>query len=254
MSHFTQGMGLLFGCAVQRRLWLFCTLLLPLVLSLGFWQLERAQQKREQQANFDQQASEAVTGISALSAEQIRPLRTYVISGYLKPPVYLLDNRTREGRAGYEVLQRFDSDSGLSLLLNRGWLPAPHYREQLPDISWPSEHLSLQGYWYQARHSTPLLNQQAKRLNANGFIAPEPKLEIQRIQAVAWQELAQLEQLVQGEFRPNSELEGLTYRLGWPLYQMSPEKHQAYALQWFALAMTLVVLTFWASIKLRRRN
>ena len=48
---------------------------------------------------------------------------------------FLLDNRTRDGRAGYEVLTPLQLDDGRWLIVNRGWVSFSGYRERLPDIA-----------------------------------------------------------------------------------------------------------------------
>jgi surfeit locus 1 family protein len=47
---------------------------------------------------------------------------------------FLLDNRTRDGRAGYEVLTPLALDDGRWLLVNRGSVPFGGYRDRLPDV------------------------------------------------------------------------------------------------------------------------
>src|SRR5690606_28900045 len=130
----------------QRRailgLVIFAILLLPLLVWLGFWQLERAAEKTAILTELAERRA-----LPALEASQIKapPLtneepdwrhRQVRLLGRYHPTLqWLLDNRIHEGRPGYEVLTAFELDAGQGwILVNRGWLPAPLERSQLPEL------------------------------------------------------------------------------------------------------------------------
>jgi len=101
--------------------------LLPLLVWLGFWQLERSEQKRELLER--QQARQEATPLTPEqldgSAEQAYA-RVYLQGSFDAAHSFLLDSRTRDGQVGVELLQPFyDEPSGRWLLINRGWLPWP---------------------------------------------------------------------------------------------------------------------------------
>ncbi|HBM08322.1 MAG TPA: cytochrome oxidase biogenesis protein Surf1,facilitates heme A insertion, partial [Pseudomonas sp.] len=82
--------------------------LLPFLVWLGFWQLERADQKRDMLAR--QEAREAA---APLGPEQIETLqdpayaRINLQGSFDAEHSFLLDSRTRDGRVGVELLQPF---------------------------------------------------------------------------------------------------------------------------------------------------
>ncbi len=110
-------------------------LLCVLFVVLGRWQWGRAEQKRELWAQFARGNGE----VMALGARATTDLPRYArvrVEGRWEPlRQFLLDNRTHDGRAGYEVLTPLVLDSGRVLLVNRGWVPFIGYRDRLPDVT-----------------------------------------------------------------------------------------------------------------------
>lgn len=110
-------------------------LLCVLFVVLGRWQWGRAEQKRELWAQFERGTSE----VRALGTRNTADLPRYArvrVEGRWEPRrQFLLDNRTHEGRAGYEVLTPLRLDDGRVLLVNRGWVPFTGYRDRLPDVA-----------------------------------------------------------------------------------------------------------------------
>ena len=97
-------------------------LLLPGLLWLGFWQLQRGDEKRALLASF-----EARRQAEPISLEQLEPMpdpayrRVHLRGHFDTEHSLLLDSRIRDGHAGVELLQPFyDQSSGLWVLLNRG--------------------------------------------------------------------------------------------------------------------------------------
>ena len=69
-------------------------------------------------------------------ADELRFRRLRVRGSYLPAHQFLLDNRIRDGVAGYEVLTPLAlADDHRRLLVNRGWVPADPDRRVLPDVA-----------------------------------------------------------------------------------------------------------------------
>ncbi len=197
-------------------LWLFTLTLLPLLIWLGIWQLDRAEQKR------------------ALQAWQ--PL---LLSGQFDVQhVWLLDNRLRDGQPGVEVLQVFhDQASDRRVLVNRGWLYWLD-RSQLPAIATPQGQIQLQV----ERLPDP---ERGFTLNSP-TTAGWPKL-VGSIDLPAFTAQANISMqpwLVR--LQPGS---ASALRLDWPPMPMSASKHTGYAVQWFAMAAMLLILFIWAGLR-----
>src|SRR5699024_2794470 len=113
-------------------------LLIMIVLtSLGVWQLRRAGEKqtiemaRKERGDL-QPLQIGNTQLQAADAEY----RTGIARGrFDNEHTLFLDNQIYRGQAGYYVLTPLRLDgSANAILVNRGWVPANLYRQQLPQI------------------------------------------------------------------------------------------------------------------------
>lgn len=207
-------------------------LLLPGLLALGFWQLARAEEKRELLAAH--QARQIAAPISLTELERY-PNPAYVrvqLQGYFDARhTLLLDNRTRAGKVGVEVLQPFyDQNSGLWLLLNRGWLPWPD-RRITPTFATPDTPLRLQASVY-----VPL--GEALQLQAGAPATGWPRVVSEIKPDALWQQLGRGGLSYELRLEPGPA----SLQNDWPVVAMSPDKHLGYAVQWFALAAALLGL------------
>ncbi|WP_439860274.1 SURF1 family protein [Pseudomonas sp. MBLB4136] len=206
--------------------------LLPLLLGLGAWQLSRADDKR---ALLDAQQARRLA--APLSVDQLAQRQDWAYTRvslrgrFDGEHALLLDNRIRGGQAGVEVLQPFyDQASGLWLLLNRGWLPWPD-RRVAPTFATPDDTLSLTAWAYVPLGEPFLLQQDAP---AQGW----PRLITQVEPQALWQRLGRAGLGHELRLEPGPA----AFEVDWPLVAMSPDKHLGYAVQWFALAATLLGL------------
>lgn len=223
---------------------LLVALLLPGLLWLGVWQLQRGEEKRQLLAGF-----EARRQAEPISLEQLEPMpdpayRRVQLRGFLDSEhSLLLDSRIRDGQAGIELLQPFyDQPSGLWVLLNRGWLPWPDRRTP-PRFETPEGMLQLTAWVYVAP---------AAGMNLGAGTASEgwPRL-ITRVEADSlWQQLGRGGLSFETRLQPGPA----SYRVDWPVVAMSPSKHLGYAVQWFALAAALLGLFIYLGIHNAREH
>ena len=124
-------------------------LLFPGLLWLGFWQLSRADEKEQLAALFESRREALPLSVAQLREESDVAYRRVHLQGHFDAGhSLLLDNRTRAGQAGIELLQPFfDEPSGQWLLVNRGWQAWPD-RRQPPQFSTPERSVSLYGWVY----------------------------------------------------------------------------------------------------------
>ncbi|BBP73961.1 SURF1 family protein [Pseudomonas gingeri NCPPB 3146 = LMG 5327] len=205
--------------------------LLPLLVLLGFWQLGRGEQKRVLLESYAQRRT-----AEPLSGEQLKgsadpafrrvQLRGQFDAGHS----YLLDNRVRNGQVGVELIQPFhDQASGLWLLVNRGWLPWPERRTP-PVFGTPEQALNIDAWVYVAPGAT-------FQLHADPLNAPWPRVVTTIEPGKLWTELGREGFAYELRQEPGPG----AYETGWPVVAegMGPEKHLAYAVQWFAMALAL---------------
>lgn len=217
----------------------------PLLVALGFWQLHRAEEKR---LFLDTQA-QAVTAealhLSATSednADVQRYKKVEVTGQYDVSHQFLIDNQINGGKAGYFVMTPFLlQGKNKAVLVNRGWVPLNRDRSVLPDIGFDNTDGVIKG-------------------RINQFPSVGVKLPGAEIPTDGWPSVVQV---------VDSDI--LAKRLGYPLFHfqieldkelpdgykrewqtiniMPPEQHTAYAVQWFGLAVTLLLLFIGYSLK-----
>ncbi len=224
------------------KILLFALLFLPLTLRLGFWQLSRAEEKEALLLAHQQQMSAPPVNFEQLPTnanQQYLPVR---VSGqYDNRRTLLLDNQVRHGRPGYEVIAIFNADAGPALLVNRGWVAASLDRAILPEISPIEGRVELSGYLYRSPGQQVMLGEDVwdadKALQIVQNAAPERAAE--QLQQPFYPYQLRLDENAPGALKT-----------GWPVVNVIPEKHTAYAVQWFCLAALLVVLTLLANSNL----
>ena len=211
------------------RMTLFTTLLLPLVVSLGIWQLERADEKRAYEDRYYQRLGQMPVAPPADLTDadflQIRLEGRYDAQRY-----FLIDNQIHEGRVGYQVVAVFRTDDGRGWLINRGWVPAASRREQLPEVPTPAEAVTIVGVIWPELGLLPLLTEE-------NWSEGWPK-RVQRL------DVNKMARLLPG-------IESLEVRLeqGWPGVFVAPRlemvvlpaKHLGYAAQWLGLGAALAI-------------
>ena len=124
------------------------TLLIPLFIAAGNWQWNKAALKAERQQQFDSRGAQAALTIPATLADpETLNYRKVVVQGRYEPDFQILiDNRTHNGQAGYHVITPLRIEgSDIRLLVNRGWIPAPGDRQQIPSIKTPAGIVQLGG-------------------------------------------------------------------------------------------------------------
>lgn len=225
--------------------------------ALGRWQLERGEGKRvmlEQAAAVLSAAPRPlataleIAGIAAADADAGRTMSRVEGRGVFEPlPVLWLDNQRRGGRVGVRqyCVARVDSAAGpRALLVDLGWLPLAGDR-RLPEHDCPAGEHALGGL---------LTAPPAVGLAMGpGLVEQAPgrwlatRIEPARI-AAAWRVPALPANVLRLD--PASPL-GFERDLELLANTLPPEKHRGYAVQWFGLALTTLVIA--VVLNLRRR-
>ena len=220
--------------------------LLPLLLALGIWQLGRSDEKRLflKQQEQGVASSEILRLSTAIEddVERLRYKKAIATGHYDQAHQFLIDNQINAGKAGYFVLTPFVlQGEAKAVLVNRGWIPLNQDRSVLPDVQIKNEQTVITG-------------------RINRFPSVGIKLTDAEIPTENWPSVAQV-----------VDTEVLAKKLAYPLFPfqieldkglpegfkrewqtttvMLPEQHTAYAIQWFALAITLTVLFIGYSCK-----
>jgi cytochrome oxidase assembly protein ShyY1 len=115
--------------------------------ALGRWQLARADFNRAELDRFAVGADLPSLSVAEVDADPraARHRRVETVGRYLPDRQVLLDNMTRDGRAGFEVLTPFEPAGATRLVLvNRGWIAAAADR-RLPDVAFDAEPSRISG-------------------------------------------------------------------------------------------------------------
>jgi cytochrome oxidase assembly protein ShyY1 len=225
----------------NAKLLVFSLLMLPLLLSLGSWQLQRGDEKKQivDHHTRNQQLSPVVAAEELASGEDQQYRLAWIRAKVDNQRVIILDNKVKNGRPGYEILQSVTlSGEREKLLINRGWVEASLDRDILPSIAPIEGEVQLRGYLYRALKG--------------GYRLDDGIRQVQDWPSrVGWITLERAEELFNESFMPyqlrlDQDSIG-ALKTGWATVAVQPEKHVGYAVQWFAMAITLLIMTIIAN-------
>ncbi len=227
------------------KILVFVGLFLPLTISLGFWQLDRAAQKKEiLQAQSMQQELEPISN-GEWQEDRANHLRRVVLQMNLDPDKYLLlANRLMDGQVGYEVISLgyLSTQGGTPILINRGWVEASLDRSQLPEIKTPVGLQLVTGYYY-CPEANSMIRQSAE------FDGNWPAI-LYAVDTSAMQVVFNAsERPLACEVRidPSSPL---SFKVRWEVVNQTEAKHIGYAVQWFLMAFALIILALFSNSNL----
>jgi len=219
--------------------------LLPILVSLGVWQLNRAEQKQQFFTLQEQRLQSAPMTLNADAKLDVSNQKYRSVSAtghYDSAHQFLLDNQIHAGRAGYFVLTPFIlAEANQAVLVNRGWIPASGIRQQLPDVTVDAAPITVIG----RINSFPSIG-----LKLPGADAPSgswPSV----VGVVDSTILAKVlgYPLMPFQIELDKQMANGYLRDWQQTTLMRPEQHTAYAVQWFALALLLSVLFFRFSLR-----
>ena len=209
-------------------------------LSLGRWQLSRADQKEALQASIDSRSALPRLSGVALAAlpDPSRELhRGVVLRGHwLAQHTVFLDNRQMNSKPGLYVLTPFKvADGGALVLVQRGWVARNFMdRAKLPVIETPTTLVDMEG-----RIATP----PSKLYELGG---PESGIIRQNLDLDQFRAELNLPLLAVSVQQTGAASEGLLRE--WPVIGTGVDKHYGYAFQWFALSGLIALLYVWFQI------
>lgn len=209
--------------------------LIALFTTLGLWQLSRAHQKQSLLQSFA--ARTLHTPFSARDLNTIGDWRFYrvtLVGTFDNKHTFLLDNKTYQRRIGYEVYTPFHA-RGMkeAILVNRGFIPMGKSRQELPEIKDIKGEVTLTG----------MLNLPPLYVTLGKIIDP---IKISWPLRVEFINIADLANILKEHLYPYTVVmapsDTRAYDITWQVLSMTPERHLGYAVQWFALALTLLIL------------
>jgi surfeit locus 1 family protein len=218
--------------------------LCALFLALGRWQWHKGNLRQQEWDRFAR-GTDMVVPLGARHTSALPRFQRVSVQGTLDGAhQFLLDNRSYNGRPGYEVLTPLIRQEGAPVLIDRGWVPFLGIRAQVPDIAVPA--------------------MGAVQLTGRIAELPSPGLASGRAPPTgsAWPKLTTFPSTFQLSTALGAELEprvilldsnsGPGYTRNWQPPGMEPIRHWSYAVQWWAFAV--LQLGLWIGLNLRRTS
>ncbi|MFT5312877.1 MAG: surfeit locus 1 family protein [Paraglaciecola sp.] len=210
---------------------------LVIMFALGCWQLQRANEKSLRLEQIEEASKNdpfSLIDILKGTGEQ-RDLPLKVRGRATDKRYFLVDNKIEKGRVGFHVLVPLETEQGW-LLGDFGWIAGTADRQTLPTVG-----LDTSMQTYHGVIAIPTLNPMISETATIDGVWP--KL-IQQI------DLTVMEQHFEQAFLPVILLlapdEGSPFIRNWQPVVMAPEKHIAYAIQWFGLGIAALVIFIFA--------
>ncbi len=203
---------------------------LALTLCAAYWQFGRAEEKAEfRQRYLARQAMPPLRLNDSVPEPGIASFRKIqVIGEYVAGKAILLDNKIRQGAAGYEIIVPLTiSGTDRYVLINRGWIGSGRDRSHLPAIDVPKGLVTVTGTAIAPGRGALELSEEV----VEGRIWQNLKLPQFRDR----QQLDVIDFVVQEE----SEVDDGINR-DWAAPGFGIETHQSYAVQWLLFSALIV--------------
>ena len=206
------------------------TLVVAVGVSLGNWQLRRAEQKLALQQQMSARAEFVPVNANVLAPTQTpEEFRRVVAEGeFIASWAVYLDNRPYQGKAGFYLLMPFKlAGSEQSVLVLRGWFPRDASdRERIPTIAVPKGVIRLEG---RVRTTT------GKLMQLGEAAALQPGAIAQNVDIADFARASKLSLQTFIIEQTNDAADDLVR--DWPTPSVGIDTHKGYAFQWYVLAL-----------------
>ena len=232
---------IVFGYRFKPQLWtiIITAILVLIFVQLGKWQLSRAEEKDTQYERLEEYAKQPAIALpkSLVMLEDFQYREVEVEGEYLSEQTIWIDNKTYKGRAGYHVITPLKiSNSILSVAVNRGWIASGNDRAVLPEV------LEVEG-----------------RVKVIGIVASPELRTLELSDSVrhgkVWDkfDLQSYEKVIGYDLQPILILQKDQVNDGlirdWEKPESGASKNIGYAVQWFSLALTTIIIFLVLNVK-----
>ncbi len=232
------------GYRFEPKLWaVFVTALFVIIfIELGKWQLSRADEKKARHELLELYAKQpAVTLPNTLVRLEDFQYREVEVQGeFVSEHTIYLDNKTHQGRAGYHVITPLKVlNSELLVVINRGWIATGNDRSVLPYVSEIDGVVKISGL---------VVAPELRTLNLSEMVTAGKvwdNFNLQRYQEVTGKVIQPLMVL------QRNHMEDSLIR-DWDRPGSGADKNLGYAVQWFLLAATAIIIFIVLNVK--RKN
>ncbi len=219
----------------KSKILIFAIIFVPITISLGFWQLDRAEEKREIIANYDELLTSEPINLNVKTIyKNWQPITTI---GRFKDIVIFEDNAILSGRAGFKIYHLFENGDGSYVFVHRGFIERNMVKNNLPLINTPKGKQSLEG--------SVLIKED------NSFVQDIEESDARIVQEFNIERLINKFPILKDRYlhpflfnldiRDNKKFLAIEKPVN-----MAASKHIGYAIQWFGLCIALIILTIYA--------
>ena len=207
------------------------------MVKLGWWQLDRSAFKAEKQMMINSRISQSFRELpeSIISAPKWRYYKIVVRGEYLPELGFLVDNIVNNSVAGVTVVTPFEIQGSDNLILvNRGWVSWEADRRTLPIVQTPQDEIELAGILIPPQQ--------------DHFYLKDPKDSKELEQLWSQLDFKRFEEKTVHPVQPlilvlDSNQPGSYEYIEQFREDSWVARHKAYAVQWFGLAITLMIIT-----------
>ncbi len=215
-----------------------------LFVHMGLWQADKGQRRQAEIAQFKARAQQGPyrVGAAQLDPEQMQDAPVSVRGVYEGEKQFFIDNRQENGKPGVHVIAPLLIEGTTTrVLVNRGWVGWGASRAVLPKVAVPSGVVEVSGVASQPSIKKFLLMPDHEEALPQLW----SRLDVQRF-AKRYAVTVQAFVILQN---PADAQDALVRH--WPPPQDRVAVHQSYSLQWFGMAIALVVFFCVASLRKR---
>lgn len=231
----------LLGYNFSPKIWavIVSVVFVIIFIELGKWQLSRAEEKNTRQEQLDLLSKEPVVRVpgSVIKLEEYQYRTVEVIGEYRPEEMVYLDNKTYKGHAGYHILMPIQlSNSSLHVVVNRGWVATGKDRSILPAVLTEQGEVKITGLAV----SPDIRTLELSKHMVEGMVWEN--FTLQRYKETTGYDLQPIMILQNDQFE-----DGLIRE--WPRPDSGSAKNYGYAVQWFALAITTIIIFLILNVK-----
>ncbi|BCB45029.1 SURF1-like protein [Vibrio alginolyticus] len=238
---------------LSKRFWVavgLTVVVFSLLVKLGFWQLERGQEKQALEQAILARADSAYQALGEVLEEndwREGSILGKKVEANVVPqafPVILLDNQTHQGNVGYLAFQivSMSDESGTYALLELGFVEGIADRSILPTVTTLEVSTFISGRLYR-KSANPLSSE----------LMPEvgDAIRVQNLNIVHLNQLLNIE-LMPAVLQPDN-LKNWPYDFPWNPLPLNSAKHFGYSIQWFSMAGVFLLLTLIVFVRWQRK-
>jgi surfeit locus 1 family protein len=214
-------------------------LVISFFMRLGFWQIQRAEQKEKMVLAQTSLAQQAPIEWQEQKKLPLQYQRLRVVGHYLAD-IFLLDNQHQQHQFGFDVLSPLLLSDGSLVIIDRGWVAGDSTRRTFPKVSTPDNLVRVQGSAYFPSSNQWVLGPNVEKKSPKLTILEtlDPKTVSQILQKKVYPFIIRLDK---------EDEHGFVRQ--WAIVSMPPQRHLAYAWQWFAMAFVVFIIFIALNLK-----